>query len=145
MNLSSNFTLEEMTHSDMAARQGWDNMPDGKSLANLIRTAQLLEKVRKAVGNKPITVTSGYRCKQLNDALGSKDTSSHRIGCAADIRVNGLKPVEVVQLCIENFVPFDQIILEFNSWVHISVPHDPDSIPRNQKLVIDQTGTRPYS
>jgi len=145
MNLSPNFTLEEMTHSDMAARQGWDNMPDGKSLANLIRTAQLLEKVRKAVGNKPITVTSGYRCKQLNDALGSKDTSSHLIGCAADIRVKGLKPIEVVQLCIENFVPFDQIILEFNSWVHISVPHDPDGIPRNQKLVIDQTGTRPYS
>lgn len=144
MKLSANFTLEELTHSDIAARKGWDNTPDGKSLANLMRTAQLLEKVKKAVNGRPIIVSSGYRCKELNDSIGSKETSQHRIGCAADIRVKGMAPVEVMQACIEAFVPFDQIILEFNSWVHISVSSDPDAIPRNQKLVIDQTGTRPY-
>jgi len=145
VNLSKNFTLEELTRSDIAARHGWDNTPDAVTLTNLLRLAQLLEKVKKAVNNKPVIVNSGYRSKQVNDAVGSKDTSQHRFGCAADIRVAGMTPKEVVDACIAAQVPFDQIILEFDSWTHISVPNSFEISPRNQKLVIDKFGTRPYA
>ena len=145
MNLTKNFTLEEMTQSDIAARFGWDNLPDGMSLANLMRLSQLLELVKTAVKGKPVIVNSGYRSKQVNDAIGSKDTSQHRIGCAADIRVPGMTPRQVVEACIAAQVPFDQIILEFDSWTHISVPNNADTLPRGQKLIIDKSGTRQYS
>ena len=145
MNLTKNFTLEEMTQSDIAARFGWDNLPDGMSLANLMRLSQLLELVKTAVKGKPVIVNSGYRSKQVNDAIGSKDTSQHRIGCAADIRVPGMTPRQVVEACIAAQVPFDQIILEFDSWTHISIPNNADTLPRGQKLIIDKSGTRQYS
>jgi hypothetical protein len=89
-------------------------------------------------------INSGFRSKQVNDSVGSKDTSQHRLGCAADIRVPGMTPRQVVEACIANGVPFDQIILEFDSWTHISVPNTPDAKPRGQKLIIDKAGTRPY-
>lgn len=145
MNLSEHFTLDELIHSDVAVRQGWNNNPDLPTIQNLRRVATLLEQVRKAVGNRPIMVTSGYRSKQVNDAIGSKDTSQHRLGCAADIRVPTLTPRMVIEACIATHVPFDQIILEFDSWVHISVPNDPAEMPRGQRLIIDKIGTRPYS
>lgn len=144
MNLSEHFTLEELTHSDVAVRNGWDNSADMNIIANLRRLAELLEMVRLAVGEKPIIINSGYRSKQVNDAIGSKDTSQHRLGCAADIRVIGMPPRLVVDTCIATQIPFDQIIYEFNSWTHISVTNSPTGIPRNQKLIIDNLGTRPY-
>ena len=134
-----------MTQSDIAARFGWDNSPDGMSLANLMRLSQLLELVKTAVKGKPVIVNSGYRSKQVNDAIGSKDTSQHRIGCAADIRVPGMTPRQVVEACIAAQVPFDQIILEFDSWTHVSITNDAGATPRNQTLIIDKQGTRPYA
>jgi len=80
----------------------------------------------------------------VNDAVGSKDTSQHRLGCAADIRVPGLTPKEVIEKCLDYRIDFDQIILEFDSWVHISVPNTPGASPRNSKLIIDKNGTRPF-
>lgn len=145
MNLSDHFTLDELTHSDIAVRHGWDNTADLPTIQNLRRLAGLLEQVRSAVGNKPIMISSGYRSKQVNDAVGSKDTSQHRLGCAADIKVPNMTPKMVIDTCIANSLPFDQIILEFDSWTHISVPNDANGTPRNQKLVIDRSGTRPYS
>ena len=143
MKLTENFTLEEMIASDIADRKGLDNTPNATELANLMRTAALLEQVRKAI-NKPIKVTSGFRSKAVNDAVGSKDTSQHRIGCAADIKVTGMSPREVVQACIDAKLPFDQIIEEFNSWTHISIPDVPARPPRLQALTIDNAGTRPF-
>lgn len=143
--LSANFTLEELTRSDVAERNGWDNCPNEAEIDNLRRLASLLQQVKAAVGGKPVMINSGFRSKQVNDAVGSKDSSQHRIGCAADIRVPGMKPREVVEACIAAGVPFDQIILEFDSWTHISVPNAADGTPRGSKLIIDKKGTRPYA
>ena len=143
MNLSENFTLEEMTVSDIGARKGLDNTPNATEIANLVRTAALLEQLR-AIIKKPIKVNSAFRSKAVNDAVGSKDTSQHRIGCAADIKVTGMSPREVVQACIDAKLPYDQVIEEFNSWTHISVPDSPKRPPRRQALTIDNAGTRPF-
>ena len=144
MNLSPNFTLDELTHSDLAARKGINNDPSSDVLDNLRRLANLLEQVRKCLG-KPISINSGFRCKQLNDAVGSKDTSQHMIGCAADIRVSGMTPDQVVKAIIQSDIQYDQMIREFDSWVHISVTNKPEDTPRNQTLIIDKSGTRSYS
>ena len=144
MNLSEHFTLEELTHSDTAARNGWNNNPDANEINNLTRLAELLEQVRKVVG-KPITINSGYRSKQVNDSVGSKDTSQHRIGCAADIRVAGMNPSQVCEAIKASDIQFDQLIREFDSWTHISVPNNAGDNPRNQMLIIDKAGTRPYA
>jgi hypothetical protein len=143
--LTEHFSLEELTHSDAAVRHGWDNIPNGDEIANLTRLAQLLEQVKKAVGGKPVMINSGFRSKQVNDSVGSKDSSQHRIGCAADIRVPGMTPRQVVDACIAARVPFDQIILEFDAWTHISVANSPDKDLRHAKLVIDKAGTRAYA
>ena len=145
MNLTANFTLEELTRSDAAARNGWDNTPNEAEIENLKRLAMLLQQVKTALGGKPVMINSGFRSKQVNDAVGSKDTSQHRLGCAADIRVPGMTPRQVVEACIAASVPFDQIILEFDSWTHISVPNTPETAPRGQKLIIDKAGTRPFA
>ena len=145
MNLSENFTYDELTRSETAARHGFDNTPNEGEVDNLKRLAALLEEVKKAVGGKPVMINSGFRSKQTNDAVGSKDSSQHRLGCAADIRVPGMTPRQVVEACIKAQVPFDQIILEFDSWTHISVANTPDAALRGQKLIIDKQGTRNYA
>jgi zinc D-Ala-D-Ala carboxypeptidase len=144
VNLSPHFTLEELTRSEVAARNGWDNTPKQEEIANLQRLAYLLEKVKEAVGGKPVMINSGFRSKQVNDSVGSKDSSQHRIGCAADIRVPGMTPKQVVDACITASVLFDQIILEFDAWTHISVSSDPTLAPRHSRLIIDKQGTRNY-
>jgi uncharacterized protein YcbK (DUF882 family) len=145
MNLSPNFTLEELTRSEAAARNGWDNTPNEAEMENLKRLAALLQDVKAAVGGKPVLINSGFRSKQVNDAVGSKDSSQHRLGCAADLRVPGMTPRQVVEACIAAKVPFDQIILEFDAWTHISVPNTPEAAPRGSKLIIDRQGTRQFA
>jgi len=142
MNVSENFTLEELTHTD---HREFDNTPNEQERANLGRLATMLERVKEVLGNKPIMINSAFRSKQVNDAVGSKDTSQHRIGCAADIRVPGMTPDEVVKAIIASDIGYDQIIREFNSWTHISVPNSFSTLPRKQALIIDKTGTRVYS
>jgi uncharacterized protein YcbK (DUF882 family) len=144
MKLTENFSLEELTVSEIAVRKNLDNTPNATEKTNLIRIALLLEQVRELL-KKPILVNSAFRSKPVNDAVGSKDTSQHRIGCAADIRVPGMTPKQVVQACIDANVPFDQIIEEFGSWTHISVPDSPNRPPRRQALIIDKSGTRPFN
>ena len=139
MNLTPHFTLEELTVTD---HRTLDNTPDAVALANLQRLAEFLEKVKELLRFKPVMINSAYRSKAVNDAVGSKDTSQHRLGCAADIRVPGMTPDEVVMAVIGSSLPFDQCIREFDSWTHISIPNTPDLNPRKQSLIIDRTGTR---
>ena len=141
MNLSPHFTLEELTHTD---HREFDNTPNDAEKNNLKRLAEFLEQVKDVLGGKPIMVNSAFRCKQVNDAVGSKDTSQHRLGCAADIRVPGMTPDEVVKAVIASGIGYDQIIREFDRWTHISVPNTITDTPRRQALIIDKTGTRPY-
>jgi hypothetical protein len=142
MNLTPHFTLEELTHTD---HREFDNTPNDAELANLVRLADFLEQVKAVLGGKPIMINSAFRSKQVNDAVGSKDTSQHRIGCAADIRVPGMTPDQVVKAVIAAKIGYDQVIREFDRWTHISVPNTPDSAPRRQALIIDKQGTRAYS
>jgi uncharacterized protein YcbK (DUF882 family) len=144
MKLSENFTLEELTHSETALRMEWDNTPSAKEIDNLIRLAYLLEQVRKVVG-KPIMINSGYRSKQVNESVGSKESSQHRLGCAADIKVPDMSPKQVCEAIKASDIQFDQLIKEFDSWTHISVPNNAGDTPRNQMLIIDKNGTRPYA
>lgn len=142
MNITPNFTLDELTHTD---HREFDNTPNEHELENLKRTADMLEQVKVVLGGKPIIINSAFRCKQVNDAVGSKDTSQHRLGCAADIRVPGMTPDEVVKAVKASGIHFDQLIREFDRWTHISVPNAVDRAPRRQVLIIDKQGTRPYA
>lgn len=147
MLLSPHFTLEELTHTD---HRELDNIPNSSEINNLKRVADLLEEVKTLLGGKPIMVNSAFRSAQVNAAVGSKDTSQHRVGCAADIRVPGVTPDEVVKAVMASSIQYDQLIREFatpegGGWTHISVPNNPSGTPRKQALIIDKISTRPYS
>lgn len=145
MNLTPHFTLEELTASEAADRNGWDNTPNEQELENLKRLADFLEQIKVVLGGKPVMVNSAFRSKLVNDSVGSKDTSQHRIGCAADIRVPGMTPDEVVRAIIASGIGYDQVIREFDRWTHVSVPNSIDVAPRRQALIIDKQGTRVFA
>jgi len=142
MNLTPHFTLEELTHTD---HRTLDNTPNETELANIQRLAEFLEELKTVLGGKPIMVNSAFRSKAVNDAVGSKDTSQHRIGCAADIRVPSITPDQVVKAVIASGLGYDQVIREFDRWTHISIPNQVGATPRKQSLIIDKQGTRVYS
>ena len=118
------FTLEELCRSDTASRRGIDNRPAPGVRTNLaLLVAHVLDPLREAYG-KPIRVTSGYRCPQLNDAVGGNPTSDHQAGRAADIvgtpatRDENRRLLALVQSL---GLPFDQLIDEQDGrWVHVS-------------------------
>ena len=143
MNLSPHFTLAEMTVTD---HRLLDNSPTQIEISNLQRLAQFLETVKTTLGGKPIMISSAFRSKAVNDAVGSRDTSQHRQGLACDFKVPGVVPDAVVRTIIAANLPFDQIIREFSDpvagggWTHISISDK----PRRQALIIDKAGTRPF-
>jgi putative chitinase len=141
MNLTEHFTLEELTHTD---HRTLENTPNETEQANIQRLAEFLEDLKTLLGGKPIMVNSAFRSKAVNDAVGSKDTSQHRIGCAADIRVPGMTPDQVVRAIIASDLGFDQVIREFDRWTHVSIPNTLEAKPRKQTLIIDKAGTRAF-
>jgi uncharacterized protein YcbK (DUF882 family) len=141
MQLSKHFSLEELTHTD---HRTLDNTPTDAELANLVRLAEFLEVIKAILDGRPIMINSAFRSKAVNDAVGSKDTSQHRTGCAADIRVPGITPDEVVKAIIASDLDYDQVIREHDRWTHISIPLE-GAKPRKTALIIDKTGTRPYA
>lgn len=143
MMLTPHFSLEEFTTSQTAARLGIDNTPKPQALANLIRTARLLEQVRALFG-KPIRISSGYRSDAVNAHIGGARTSQHVTGCAVDFTVQGVELKDVMDAIITNALPYDQLIFEFSSWIHISVTSSTIGKPRKQALIIDKNGTRPW-
>jgi len=136
--LSEHFTLAELTFTD---HRTLDNKPNAQELANLKRLAEFLELVKTALGGKPVMINSAFRSKAVNDAVGSKDTSQHRLGLAADFRVPGMTPDAVVRVLLKARVRFDQLIREYDAWTHISISDN----PRGQALIIDKLGTRAFS
>ena len=140
--MTPHFTLEELTHTD---HRTLDNTPNETEQANIQRLAEFLEAVKTVLGGKPIMVNSAFRSKAVNDAVGSKDTSQHRIGCAADIRVPGMTPDQVVRAVIASDLGYDQVIREFDRWTHISIPNEAARAPRKQALIIDKAGTRVFA
>ena len=153
--LSEHFTFEELTHTD---HRELDNTPtehekciiDGKevtvnAVANLTRLANFLEQLKVVLGGKPIMVNSAFRSEAVNTAVGSKNTSDHRRGCAADIRVPGMTPDEVVRAIIASGLAYQQVIREFDRWTHIAIPTRDGDVPKMSKLIIDKQGTRPFA
>jgi hypothetical protein len=154
-NLTPHFTLEELTHTDHRAL---DNTPTERekciingqevyvnAVANLPRLADFLEQLKVILGGKPIMVNSAFRSEAVNTAVGSKNTSDHRRGCAADIRVPGMTPDEVVRAIIASDLPYQQVIREFDSWTHIAITTNDSDVPKKSKLIIDKQGTRPFA
>lgn len=136
--MTPHFSLAELTRTD---HRTLDNTPDPAALANLHRLAAFLEQVREVLGGRAVVINSAYRSKAVNDAVGSKDTSQHRLGCAADIRVPGMSPDAVVRAVMASGLAYDQLIKEFDSWTHISIPNAPDAYARKMVFIIDKTGT----
>lgn len=143
MYLSKHFTLDELTSSQTASRFEIDNTPSPAVVDNLKRLCELILEPIRDIVHKPVQITSGYRCLALNRMVGSKDTSHHVLGLAADIKVPGVDLDTLIKAIIGAGLPYEQVIREFDSWVHVSVSKD--NTPKRQALIIDKKGTRPYS
>lgn len=118
--LSNHFSLEEMIFSETAIRHGFDNRPDATSRQNLVELCEnMLERIRELAGG-PITVTSGYRSPTLNSIIGGAPESQHKTGEAADINCPLLTTQTLFQRIRQSDLPFDQLIDEFGTWVHVS-------------------------
>ena len=142
MNLSTHFTLEELTFSELATRQGFQNTPPDALMPNLRALAAALEMVRYKLG-QPVLISSGYRSIQLNSAVGGSRTSAHMQGLAADFRCpNFGDPLKVAAECADISFDYDQIIHEFGRWVHLGIAAH-GTPGRKQLLTIDRAGTRP--
>lgn len=142
MNLSEHFTLAELTVTD---HRTLDNTPNPGEIENLRRLAAFLELVKTQLGGRAVMVNSAFRSAAVNAAVGSSDKSQHRLGCAADIRVPGMTPDEVVRSVMTAGLPYDQLIREFDAWTHISIPSFLSLPPRKMALIIDKSGTRTFA
>ena len=141
--LTPHFTLEEFTFSQTATRKGIDNTPHEGILDNLCILANGMEDVRNLL-NAPIHVSSGYRCPELNDLLGSKRTSQHTKGLACDFTSNAYGSPQIIFAdIISSDIRYDQLILEFDRWIHISFVED-GGTPRKQALIINGEGAMIY-
>jgi zinc D-Ala-D-Ala carboxypeptidase len=142
--MTPHFTLAELTAT---SHRQFDNTPNETELANLQKLAEFLEQVKTLLDGKPIMINSAFRSKQVNDSVGSKDTSQHRLGYAADFKVPGMTPDQVVRALVASDLPFDQVIREFSDpvagggWTHVSISPS----PRRQALIIDRAGVRPFA
>ena len=125
MNISEHFTLEEFIISQTAIRKNIDNTPNKKEIAAMkLLCATILERLRNAL-DKPINISSGFRCEKLNAAIGGAKQSQHIKGEAADIGAKGFTTEQLYQYIKISGVPFDQLIQEFDSWVHVSYRANP--------------------
>lgn len=136
MKLSKNFYLAEFIKSETAARRDIDNLPSEGAVENLISLCEnTMQPIRNMV-NRSVNVTSGFRCLELNTAIGGSKTSQHVKGQACDFYVNDFEIPELVQKIIDSDIPFDQIIDEFSDsghgWIHISYRSDGNN--RRQSL-----------
>ena len=130
MKLSTDFTLQELTKSEIAERNNINNIPTADHITNLVLLCQYILQPVRSHFNKPVNITSGYRSPELCVLIGSKPTSQHTVGQAADFKIAGV-PNKIVSDWIINTLDYDQCILEFynekepnNGWVHCSYSFD---------------------
>ena len=117
--MTTNFTIEELTRSSFAIRNNIDNTPNEKQTENLKFVANNLEYIREKLGNYPILVTSGFRSKKVNKAVGGVRNSDHLEGLAIDIIVNNNKSIkDTAKQIIETQLEFDQIII-YRNFIHL--------------------------
>ena len=147
MKLSDNFSVIEFTKSQTAERKGIQNNPNEiHTIAMVELCLNVLERVRSAFG-KPVTINSGYRSPALCEAIGSKSTSQHCDGEAADIEIYGVSNYDLAKY-IEKNLNFDQLILECwdgiepnSGWVHVSYVNE----NANRKDVLTYTRAGGYT
>lgn len=148
MNLTKNFTLNELTQSETALRKGLDNAPTQDVISALQTLAvNVLQPVREHYG-KGVKVTSGYRSPEVNASVGGSKTSDHCKGQAADIEIPGLPNLELAQY-IKDTLQFTQLILEFytpgvpdSGWVHVS--YDPSNLKCQVMTAVKKDGKTVY-
>ena len=127
MKLSEHFNLDEFTASETALRKGIDNTPPPVVTEKLRMLAATMEQIRSLLGNNSIRISSGYRCLELNRAIGSGDLSAHVLGYAVDFTCPKFgTPKEVANKIAESPIKFDQLIYE-GTWIHLSID------PRNRR------------
>jgi zinc D-Ala-D-Ala carboxypeptidase len=142
--LTPHFTLEEFTDSQTAARKGLNNVPKESSneYDGIRRTANVMEKVRTILGDKPILISSGYRSPQVNAAVGGSKSSAHMSGLAVDFSCPGFgTPLQICKKLHPHMkeLGIDQLIHEYDTWVHLGLT---GGAPRHMALTIDNKGTR---
>lgn len=137
--ITENFTLEELTCSATSHRLGLDNTLPAQFLRNAELVANALERVRASFGGKPVRITSCYRSKAVNAAVGGSPTSAHMAAMAADFEVSGVLNIDVCRSIPEIIPEFDQVIYEFGptGWVHLGLTHE---LPRHQLLTAVKLG-----
>jgi uncharacterized protein YcbK (DUF882 family) len=144
MQLTPNFTLEEFTDSQTAARRGIHNVPAANSQErkNVQRTAETMEKVRAILGDKPVLISSGYRSPQVNTAVGGSKSSAHMSGLAVDFSCPSFGTPRAVCKTLQPHMRelgVDQLIHEYDQWVHLGLSA---GAPRHMAMTIDAKGTR---
>jgi len=142
--LTEHFALEEFTDSQTAARKGLNNVPalGSPERANLMRTAETMEKVRALLGDRPILISSGYRSPQVNAAVGGSKSSAHMSGLAVDFSCPGFGTPKAICKKLEPHMKalgVDQLIHEYDTWVHLGLTQ---GAPRHMAMTIDNKGTR---
>ena len=141
MMLSPNFALSEFTESQTATRLGLDNDPPAELYETLKATARCMEDIRDLLGGKAVLVSSAYRSPEVNKAVGGSANSQHTKGEAVDFTCPKFgTPRDIVTKIKDSPLLFDQLILEYDRWVHISF----STRNRRQVLIIDRNGTRPF-
>jgi hypothetical protein len=132
MLLTPNFSLEQLTYSETAERERIDNTPSVEIVENLRLLARGLEQVRMLTGF-PLEISSGYRCPELNSRVRGAKTSQHTRGQAADFTCDEFgPPLDIIKTIRDSDIDFDQCILEYAKWVHISF----SAAPRGKVLTI---------
>ena len=139
--LTKNFTLEEFTDSQTAARKGISNAPSPSAMKNLERLAETTEKVRAILGDRPVIISSGYRSPKVNAAVGGSKSSAHMSGLAVDFTCPSFgAPLAICKELQSHMTELkvDQLIHEFATWCHLAI----GGKERHQVLTIDTKGTR---
>jgi hypothetical protein len=148
MNLSKNFTLNELTKSETATRLDIDNTPNEEQIESLrLLCENILQPVREHYG-KGVKVNSAYRSPESNAAVGGSKTSDHCKGMAADIEIPGVPNAELAQWIMDN-LEYTQLILEFytsgipdSGWVHVS--YDPNNLKKQELTATKVAGKTTY-
>lgn len=136
--LSPHFSLAEMTYSETALRMNIPNTPSPQIVENLTRLCERLEEVRTLLGG-PMIISSGYRCLELNRAIGSSYTSAHIKGLACDFTCpQAGDPKTICRKIIASPIKYDQVIWEYGAWVHFALAENEE---RMMVLTIDAEGT----
>lgn len=136
-NLTEHFTLEELTYSYTAKKYNINNTPSKMQISELTRLCKdILEPIRQKTG-KPLIISSGFRCKALNERIGGAKNSDHMYACAADIKCKGMTVKDLFDIIVDmiknNEIEVRQLIDEYNySWVHVSQNHKHNGYKKNQ-------------